>query len=138
MSDLEAIYKNALYVVDAGPLKFTIRLDNENNSLREFLRLGKHTSWAFLTAYNPNSQPRADAENAARQSELVADLERKGFTTLEGYGTGENWHPEPSLFVLDIRRDEAIAVGTRFGQNAILWGSIDSDPELVWCGKPEA
>lgn len=133
MDDLELLYRQANYVVDDVNVRLTIRLGGPNEALERFLVERGVSNWAFLTAYNPQSQPLSDQENAGRQAQLVRSLDAQGFKYLKGYGTGEDWDPEPSLFVLEIGRDTAIGVGRQFGQHAILWGEAGGEPELVWC-----
>ncbi len=120
-------------MIDDGEAKFTIRLGADNAELREFLAGRGIATWSFLTAYNPQSQPLSDEENAARQAELVRSLNAQGYKYLKGYGTGEDWDPEASLFILDISRQASIDLGMQFGQHAILWGECGGEPELVWC-----
>lgn len=133
MNDLDLLYRQARYVVDDDEVKFTIRLGIENAELHAFL-LGRGIStWAFLTAYNPQSTPLSSEENAARQAELLRSLDAQGYAYLRGYGTGDDWDPEASLFILDISRKTTIELGRQFGQHAILWGETGGEPELVWC-----
>lgn len=134
MNDLDLLYRQARYVIDDGEAKFTIRLGADNAELREFLAGRGIATWSFLTAYNPQSKPLSDEENAARQAELVRSLDSQGFKYLNGYGTGDDWDPEASLFILDISREAALRLGRQFGQHAILWGESGvGGPELVWC-----
>ncbi|CAN5274537.1 hypothetical protein BH20ACI2_BH20ACI2_01010 [soil metagenome] len=133
MRDLETLYRQAMYIVDDGEVNFTIRLGQENTGLSQYLAARKAHSWAFLTAYNPNSLPATPEQNAARQAELIRIVEHQGYGYLNGYGTGENWDPEASLFILDISRENALELGRNFGQSAFLWGETDRDPKLVWC-----
>jgi hypothetical protein len=130
---LQQIYREARYVVQDGDVKLTIRLDDENAAVNAFLRERGIASWAFLTAYNPWSTLLTEPENQARQDNLVAQLKEAGYTFLEGYGTGDDWDPEPSLFVLDISRSRAVSIAAEYEQHAILWGQTDGAAELVWC-----
>ncbi len=133
MEDLETLYRQADYVIDDAGMNFTIRIDGQNPELRAVLNDRQARTWAFLTAYNPLSQPASPEQNFARQAELVRLVGKLGYQYLHGYGTGENWPPEASLFILDIPRDEAISLAQKFHQSAILWGEVDKDAELVWC-----
>jgi hypothetical protein len=130
---LEVLYRQARYVVEDGDVKLTIRIGDENPTLKAFLRDGGIDTWAFMTAYNPWSTPLTETENRARQANLIIQLEDAGYTFLEGYGTGEDWDPEPSLFVLDISRDKAVSIAAQLEQHAILWGKTGEPAELVWC-----
>ena len=131
--DLELLYRQARYVVQDGDVSFTIRLDDDNKPLNEFVHEHAIESWAFLTAYNPRSTPVPDAENQARQDQLRSELATAGYNFLNGYGVGDDWEREPSLFVIDISRDEAVKMAARYGQHAILWGHVNGPAELVWC-----
>ena len=131
--ELESLYRQARYVVEADDVRLTIRLGDGNAALNAFLRERGIDTWAFMTAYNPHSTPLTESENEARQANLIDQLDGAGYTYLEGYGTGDDWDPEPSLFVLGISRDKAVSIAAGHGQHAILWGQAGGDAELVWC-----
>jgi hypothetical protein len=135
MSDLEEMYRQARYVVKDGDVRFTIRLGQANGELDEFLDVRNAASWAFLTAYNPFSQPASDEQNEVRQTELIDVIGEMGFEFLSGYGTGDGWEPEASLFVLGIPRETAVSLATKFEQHAILFGDAGGEAELVWCDQ---
>ncbi len=63
MADLEALYKDADYVVEDGDTRLTIRLGLPNGELQQLLRSRNASVWAYLTACNPLSQPLTDEEN---------------------------------------------------------------------------
>lgn len=129
------VYRQTKYVIEDGEISFTIRLVEQNPGLDRFLADSAHGSWAFLTAYNPLSQPLSENENSSRQIELKTYLNELRLTYLNGSGIGDDpsWEPEPSLFILDIGRHLAIETARHFDQNAILWGEAGSIPELIWC-----
>jgi hypothetical protein len=133
MEDLETLYRRAIYVVDDGDVKITIRLGHENTELSDYLATLKASTWAFLTAFNPNSLPATLEQNTARQAELIQLVEQHGYSYLHGYGTGKDWLREASIFIIDIPHTEAIKLAQKFHQSAILWGEIGIEPELVWC-----
>ena len=128
-------YYATSYVIDDGTVKFAIHLGGATEPLQEFLRDRRVAKWAFLTAWNPLSQPLSATENESRQIELIKMLDEQNYPYLRGFGVGDDpaWEPEQSLFILDISRDDAIGLARRFEQNAILWGEIGGEPELVWC-----
>lgn len=132
-ADLEKLYRSADYVIDDAGIKLTIRLDRLNPELQEFLRDQNIDTWAFMTAYNPHSQPSPPELNAARQTEMIRTIEGFGHRYFHGYGTGKEWDPEPSLFVLDIWREDALNIAASFEQHAILWGKSGGEPQLLWC-----
>jgi hypothetical protein len=59
------------------------------------------------------------------------------YVTIEGQGVGEDpsWAPELSLFIIGISKEEALFIGNKFEQNAIVYGVIDSAPELLILNK---
>lgn len=91
-------------------------------------------SWAFVTAWNPGSRVLPADENAQRQAELEQIVESAHWSYIYGVGIGEDttWPPEESLLVLGISAAEAVALGRRFGQNALVFGRQNEVPELWW------
>lgn len=135
MTDLAEMYRLAIYVVEDGDVRFVIRLGRENRELEAHLAENSLGSWAFLTAYNPNSTPTPEYVNLEAQDRLAERLTHAGHRYLRGYGTSESgdWPPEASFFVEDISLDAAIELGREFCQSAILWGRCGGAAELVWC-----
>lgn len=96
----------------------------------------------FLTAWNPESVPRTEAENQADQTRLKARLEALGLTWLsaEGRDPDGGWDAEPSLVALGLAFDQACDLADEFGQNAVLFAGADGTMRLVFCllGRSEA
>ena len=134
MTDLAEMYRLAVYVVEDGDVRFVIRLGRENRELDAHLAEHALGSWAFLTAYNPNSTPTPENVNLEAQARLAEHLTHAGHRFLRGYGTSESgdWPPEASFFVEDISLDDAVRLGREFCQSAILWGRRGGAAELVW------
>ncbi|GAB6261469.1 DUF3293 domain-containing protein [Photobacterium sp. R1] len=79
------------------------------------------TTFAILTAFNPESIVLSCKENHQRQASLEAELSALGyaFQRLDCSAPDGSWH-EPSLAVaMDIER--ACAVAARWQQNALYW-----------------
>src|SRR4051812_15665771 len=53
------------------------------------------SKWAFITAWNPQSEQLPPAENSRRQSQLVSAVQAAGYQFLpgEGIGTDSSWPP---------------------------------------------
>ena len=88
---------------------------------------------AFLTAYNPFSRDVGDEINLKTQAALLSNLERVGLDWIAGEGrdpAGE-WPGEPSVFVLDLTRKQAVDLGQTYHQNALVWCEVGQRPELV-------
>jgi hypothetical protein len=101
--------------------RFTIRIGEWHPALDAWLG---GQCWAFITAWNPGSQPLPAEENRRRQSELEDALSKGGWRYFPGAGVPEkdDWQPEESLLVTGISLEDALEVGRRFSQHAILWG----------------
>ena len=96
---------------------------------------------AYLTAWNPGSEPTAQAMNQAAQARLEADLEAAGYPILRGMGVDPagSWPGEPSVLVLGISRTEAHRLGgcvrpecNRRGRTGC--GREDGDSGVLTCG----
>ncbi len=90
--------------------------------------------FAFLTAWNPGSQPLDQWHNRWRNLNLELELHahcrllRRGL----GVGTDSNWTPEESFLAVDIPLEKAVEIGREFGQNAIIAWQKGGVPELWW------
>jgi len=95
-------------------------------------RLGVGAS-AFLTAWNPESRILGAEANAARHAELLDEIRRRGLVALPGIGQHprDDWPGEESLLVPGLGLDVAMALGLRFGQNAVVCAGAEGVPELV-------
>lgn len=133
MNDLLEAYKNTKYKVSQQDI--VIEINKFNDKLNELLYKYNSTEWAFITAFNPYSKVLTQDENIERHNEL------KELTTsyiiFEGHGVGDDptWEPELSLFIIGITKADAILVGEKFEQNAIVCGEINSTPELIILNK---
>lgn len=137
MSDIDAAFRATTYrvfVPDAPPID--LRIGARSVRLDALLDRHRCTQWAFVTAWNPGSQPLSVAQNAPRQTALADLLRQRGLSWLHGSGIPDrsDWQAEPSVLVLGIDRDEAVSIGRRFGQIAVVVGGCRSAAELVYCG----
>lgn len=129
MNSLIEAYKNTKYIVFEPDI--TIEIGILNQDVDELLIKHNSNEWAFVTAYNPYSRVLSNEENRVRHDELK--VLTKDYITFEGHGVGEDptWEPELSLLIIGITKDEASKIGTKFEQNAIVCGEINSFPELI-------
>lgn len=129
-------YKRTSFRVDRPEESFTIRLGEISHSLDALLREHGLRDWAYLTACNPGSQPLSVEENEQRQRALISDVQAKGYPVFQGAGQPDNaddWAPEASILVLGIPIEEAIGLGSTYGQVAIVAGQRDQAARLVSC-----
>ncbi len=76
----------------------------------------------ILTAWNPRSRVLAEVENASRSRALAAELRAFEVAAWSAVGRARDgdW-AETSWLVVGLTRTDALALGARFGQNAIFW-----------------
>ncbi|MGD1865407.1 MAG: DUF3293 domain-containing protein [Phormidesmis sp.] len=134
---LEEAYRETLYEVFVDEQTVVIRVGVPNSELARLMQQYDQISWALITAWNPYSQVLSEAKNEARNVALegeIQQLERPYLKALGKDPLGE-WLSEESFFMLGIGREDAIALGKKFEQNAILYGSLTLQPQLIWLLK---
>jgi hypothetical protein len=132
---LAAAYLATDYRVCSSPLgPFVIRCGEHSPLATALVARESVGQWAFITAENPGSGLLAREANAERMRQLQAVVEAAGYTHHPGLGQGpgDDWPPEASLLVLGIAEAEAVSLGRRFGQRAIVTGRRDGPARLVW------
>ena len=129
MNDLLEAYKNTKYKVFQDDI--VIEIDKLNDKLKELLNKYNSTEWAFITAFNPYSKALNQDENIERHNELKELT--NSYIIFEGHGVGKDptWEPESSLLIIGITKEDAILIGNKFEQNAIVIGKVNSAPELL-------
>lgn len=129
-------YRRAAYWVQYQPA-FSVRVGQASAELDALLAAHDVTEWAFITAYNPYSQQRPPAENAARDAALCARLATLGLDYIDCDGVDDDgtWPTEHGHIIFGIGRAQALALGRQFEQNAILVGRRGCAPELAFCEK---
>lgn len=126
-------YRQTTYRAELPAGEINLRIGELNHALERFLAERQINEWAFVTAYNPGSRPLDEAENFGRHQSLIADVRAIGHVLFEGEGVGDDrrWPAERSLLIVGIKRDEAAALGRKYGQNAIVVGARGNAPELL-------
>jgi hypothetical protein len=128
-------YAATTFRVDASPDPIDIRIGWRRKHLEKLLNAHRAMSWAFVTAWNPRSQPQSDAENQRRHRSLIGEVERANLAWLPGRGIGadDGWPPQESLFILGCSEAKALALGRQFAQLAICVGRSGEPARLVSC-----
>ena len=131
---LEA-YRATAYRADVGGTTVELRIGEPADDLSDRTGGQSDIAWAFISAANPGSERLPQEVNLSRHQALEAELAGRGFDVFPGWGVpdGDDWKPEISLLVLGIDRDDAVAIGRRFEQVAIVCGRIGGVAELVEC-----
>jgi len=129
---LEAYLATCYEVKDLG---LKIKIGDSNWHLEEFLVDNNVFTWAFISAYNPYSQVFSPSENEARHLQLIEAVQKLDKVFIEGFGVpaDEKWDAEKSLLILDIKRADAIFLGKKMEQIAVVCGRLGGVGELVIC-----
>ena len=116
-----------------GDAPATLRIGLPNAALAELHRAFSVDCSAFVTAANPFSALIDAKSNALRQTALADELKREGWRFVEGIGEHPSgrWPGEPSFLILGLPLDAAKQLGTRHGQNAIVWCGANALPQLI-------
>ena len=88
--------------------------------------------WAILTAWNPHGERRGRLQNVAAQAQLLAEV--AAWPHLTGVNGQGQW-AEQSALVLGLGLSEAVKLGRRYQQAALVWG-VGQRAALVWCTQP--
>jgi hypothetical protein len=116
-----------------GSRRLILRIGQRNDDLAALYQKYAVSSAAVLTAWNPYSERRSDAENQNAQVELISEIDRLGLCQEPGHGADPSgkWPPEPSRLVLGIGLETAQSLGRKFMQNGFVWMDTDGVPMLV-------
>ncbi len=125
-------YRVTDYVVFSSP-SVVLRIDQSNAELDALLvREGKQSA-AFISAWNPYSERKAQEENDRAHRTLMDDLKQRGYALIEGEGKGRvgDWPAEKSVLAIGIDRVASEEVGRRFLQNAIVFHELGEPSKLL-------
>lgn len=130
----EPTYRRTAYRIRSDP-PLALRIDEPNPALDRLLRERGVTTWAFITAFNPHSQPKSEDENSAADVRLYETLATAGYATLAADAVSDDarWPVERGWMVWGISRERACELGREFAQNAVVWGERGAAPVLVFC-----
>ena len=131
----EEVYGDAVYYAsnNANDLAFTLSKQETGADL-----FGGR-AFTLVTAHNPQSQPLSAEENWERNRRLEQHLLSKNYEY--GFSLGKSldgsWE-EAGFSVFDLSLDDALALGSQFGQHAIVYAKGER-VALAWCedGKLE-
>lgn len=132
---LEKSYRQTTYRVETEGASYPIRIGRLHGALDTALRGARATTWACVTAYNPQSAKCSVRENRRRGEALKRYLRARHIRwhVMEGVGDAGDWPSEPGVLALGVSRARAENLGREFGQAAVVWGRAGEKAELVWC-----
>lgn len=111
-----------------------VHVGEVNRSFEKWLDEQRVRTYAFITAWNPASRMLSKAENLLRNNNLQTDLIRTSRQVLPALhlAAAGDWPPEESFWTSDISAENAVLLGRKYGQNAIVWWEKGGVPELWW------
>jgi hypothetical protein len=109
-----------------------LQVGKANEALIELLQKKKAATWAIITAVNPGSVILDEADNQDRMKGLRKEVSPFLFLAGRALDPEGQWPAEENLLVLGIGKEEAIRLGRKWQQNAILFGRKEGKGELVW------
>ena len=130
-ADLIAAYYAAHYQVMHPSGAFTLYIGQYSSALARLFAEHQVTTAAFITAYNPHSQPTDAAQNHQAQQRLANDLTRYVYYAGVGLDPLGEWENEASFLVLGISLEQALLLGQRYQQNAIVWVEENVIPAII-------
>ncbi len=110
-----------------------MKIGERSGPVAELLNSRGHACGAFITAYNPRGTIQGQEDNDRAHAALTEAIRALKLEAIEGSGSedGSDWPPETSYFIFSIDRPAARALGTQFGQDAIVWVGPGAIPQLI-------
>ena len=132
---LPDVYRATTYTARTPRGELRLRVGRRDEMLDALMHDGDATHWAFVTAWNPRSRPTDEAANDRALERLRREIEAHGWSYYEGEGASDDgrWPAEPSFLVVGPARDEAVDLGRRYEQNAVVVGVRGGPAGLVDC-----
>lgn len=111
-----------------------IRVGEANPVLEKWLDEKNFNTYVFITAWNPGSVLLSYEENEERLDQLDDELREICPLVYWGWGISDSgqWEGEVSCLALDISAEDAVRLGRKYGQNAIVWWEKGELPALWW------
>lgn len=126
-------YLNTEYRFGDGLDAVTLRIDRRSGELARLYATSGTACGVFATAFNPFGRVQSIEDNEAAHERLGTDLRALSARVIEGAGADPSgaWPEEKSFFALGVDLEAARNLGTRYGQDAIVWVGADTVPKLI-------
>ncbi|HWZ48438.1 MAG TPA: DUF3293 domain-containing protein [Herbaspirillum sp.] len=134
-AELIADYRAATYRVDSPTRTINLTINAYSKELESLHAHYQVASSAFITAYNPYSEPTAPEVNRASQEALMTQIEALHLPSIPGAGVcaDSDSLPEPSVLILGISFEQASALAHQYRQNAFIFSDKTAIPRLHLC-----
>ena len=133
--ELLASYAATDYAVQRPAAPFIVHIGEYSPALAQLQADYGVQSSALITAWNPYSIARPEAENVAANATLFADLAAQNLRWLPAHGTDPSGTcaPEPGAWIAGISYDAAYALSRKYQQNAFVFADDKAVPRLGLC-----
>ena len=127
-------FKNTDFIAELPAGELTISIGVPNANLKVLMDSHGASTAAYITAWNPYSQPTSVEDNHIANISLKDSLQRSGlaFFPCEGRDPTGQWMAEPGFLVLGADRRWLRNLGRRFRQHALVTVARNGRPKLLW------
>lgn len=117
----------------AGAEPFVLRLGEPSAALAAFHERHGVRCSAFVSAWIAPGEGLRAGENARRHAALGRDLARQGLPLLEGQSqpSADREAGRPGYLIAGLPMSQALGLGRRLGQHAIVWCADDAVPQRM-------
>ena len=135
---LKRAYEASIYSARVDGDDVRIKIGDVCADLERALDRHSATTWAYMTAWNPQGKTLPEDINDQRQDDLRTALMRGGFEFAEGQSepADGNEMSECSLLVFGISEKDAVTLAGQFDQLAIVAGEIGRPARLIEVDSP--
>lgn len=132
-------YCETRYWVSTCDVSFCLEIGRLHPRFISFLTTNQIENWAIITAENPRSRQLSDSENHTRWLRLRSEVRASGLEDFPTFAVAPsgNWPVEIGCFLPNVSPPQAVTLGQRFEQNAIVVGGQDTSPALIFCFPQE-
>ena len=126
------------YTVDVPDEESIIlHLGIQNPDLDRLLHQNHAKTYAYITAYNPNSSSLSKKENQQRHQQLCQELDQREFNYLLGKNIPDTdeWEPETCLLIFNISRPKVQKICQSFEQDAAVIGELGFAPKIFFTNQ---
>jgi hypothetical protein len=138
MSKLHAFFTASMttrYTVDLPDAShLTLTIGAPSPDADHLLSQNHAGSYAYLTAFNPQSTTLSMDENNQRHLQLCKEITQRGFTYLTGKAIPDagEWEPETCVFAFDMPRATVLELCQAYAQDGAVVGELGSAPKLMF------
>jgi hypothetical protein len=128
-------YRTTRYLAGPAEAEAEARIGERSEAIDALLAARGASSGVFVTAWNPHSRARGEADNRAAHGALVLRLAAWRTLPHRGVSADGRW-AEEGLFALDLPEDEALDAARAFGQVAVVAVRRGEAARLLLTGVP--